>query len=76
MGVLALRDAEVEEHPAQDEERDRVLLPLEGVAEDVAAHHLEQREQRHAEQERGGGLRHHPLLEGAPDGVGLLHCVT
>ena len=44
-----LRDAEVEEYPAQDEEGDRVLLPLERAAEHVAPHHLEQREQRGAE---------------------------
>jgi hypothetical protein len=53
-----LRDAEVEEYPAQDEEGDRVLLPLERAAEDVAPPDFEQRQQGGAdEKNRRGGAR-------------------
>ena len=71
--LTPLRDAEVEEHPAEDEEGDRVLLPLERQSQDVAPPDLEQREQRRADEQNRRGGREDAVLERPPGGVGRFH---
>ena len=71
-----LRDAEVEEHAAEDEEGDRVRLPLERAAEDVAPPDLEQREQGGADEQHRRDGRQDAVLERPPGGVRLLDCTT
>jgi len=73
MRAVALRNAEVQEYRAQDEQRDGILLPFIRHAEHVSPHHFEQREQRAAEQHQRGCTRHEAVLERAPVCIGLLH---